>query len=878
MPQTLEARQKEVKDLLSTADDGAFVLYFFEKNKTIKSRFSIHSFDDYVNLFKKRLGDKRKNKIKSLYEKEKCKYAVINSAGFIMNSKMPEFLGIDKKIYQKIMKNDNFLKPAGFKTFSKWGKVLQTPYFNYDEALHFKNIEFPPILKNRILSNDEVRKIKFSFFCENYELENVKFIPKYGYNLSDINFKFARLRIYEKLNIGNLNFDIYCEFENPAVYASFKDDEIAFYNQEIAGFVASHKKNIEVLKDTILSDIEANLYSFEDLNVVLCDFVNHSILFERFTKEFNKKRKKLLIEKKSSLLRCEFDLKNYHNTFPLARSIVRNINVICGPTNSGKTYEAIEALKNAESGVYLAPLRLMAMEIFDKLNNAGVPCSLKTGDNEVVVPGAKHIASTVECLDLSQFYEVAVIDEFQMLADKQRGWAWTQAILGVFAKDVYVVGNSSAKDVVLKALSKTNDSVSIVEKKRYSKLEVLHLPVLIDDIQPGDAVVAFSRNKVILWAEYLKSKGYAVSVIYGGLAPEVRRKQAQLFLDGVTDVLVSTDAIGMGLNLPIKRVLFTTLEKYNGSFITSLTATEVKQIAGRAGRYQENGLVGVLKDVHRVEVYYDYNGQVVVNERSRTFISLLKKMLEEKDEVLEKMAIAPSNYHLEKISSFLNRKSILDVLEGFKNTLDDNELYYPASLEHIQKIILPHDKEILDLDVVLQYNIGNTPVDDISLTNVKKMIFETFVNKKQSGVLNWISRNRNCIETYENNLRVLTAIAYVSQFNKLINTNNLNEKRSEFSNFINEHLSKKFRQSIEYREHYRKEKDKKIERRKKKLILYKTSISELERRKSYLLSMKKNSDSVLLEDRKNNKELKKIQIRLRELRKAIEQMLKVGDL
>jgi hypothetical protein len=136
----------------------------------------------------------------------------------------------------------------------------------------------------------------------------------------------------------------------------------------------------------------------------------------------------------------EFRLDRYPESFPLARQIGRKMHLIVGPTNSGKTHEALEALRKAKSGVYLAPLRLLAMEVYDRLTAAGVPCELHTGEEHIVIPGARHICATVEMLDAHTPVEVAVIDECQMLLDEHRGWAWTAALTGAPAARVYAGG------------------------------------------------------------------------------------------------------------------------------------------------------------------------------------------------------------------------------------------------------------------------------------------------------------------------------------------------------------------------------------------------------------------------------------------------------
>ncbi len=131
------------------------------------------------------------------------------------------------------------------------------------------------------------------------------------------------------------------------------------------------------------------------------------------------------------------DLRSPAEWFPNARQMTRKIIMHVGPTNSGKTHNAMERLKKAKSGVYCGPLRLLANEIFERLNVEGVPCDLVTGEERKSVPNAKIVSCTVEMTSLSQKYDVAIVDEIQMLGDRQRGWAWSQALLGKNFIDVW---------------------------------------------------------------------------------------------------------------------------------------------------------------------------------------------------------------------------------------------------------------------------------------------------------------------------------------------------------------------------------------------------------------------------------------------------------
>ena len=230
---------------------------------------------------------------------------------------------------------------------------------------------------------------------------------------------------------------------------------------------------------------------------------------------------------------------NPKDEYPAARAMSRRFIIHLGGTNTGKTYAGFQRLIRAETGVYLAPLRLLALEAQETLLNAGVECSLTTGEEEDRRASDTHVAATAEKLDMTARYDVAVIDECQMISDPQR------------------------------------------------------------KVQPGDALITFSKLGVLSVAEDLRQAGKEPAIIYGALPYSTRRKQMEGFLEGKMQYVVSTDAIGMGLNLPIKRIIFMETEKFDGVERRELRPSEIQQIAGRAGRYgmYEKGYVGATQNI-----------------------------------------------------------------------------------------------------------------------------------------------------------------------------------------------------------------------------------------------------------------------------------------
>jgi len=272
--------------------------------------------------------------------------------------------------------------------------------------------------------------------------------------------------------------------------------------------------------------------------------------------------------------------------FPKALEMQRHFILHVGPTNCGKTYHALESLKQAMNGVYLGPLRLLALEVYEKMNDAGIPCTMLTGEERIYQENAFITSSTIEMLDIEQEYDVAVIDEAQMITDPDRGHSWTRAILGVQAKEIHVCMSPAAEKVVKHLISLCGDTEETHVYERKTKLLCEDKPFEFpDDVQEGDAIIAFSKRAVLDIAGRLETDGIKASVIYGSLPPEIRRRQIHLFTTHQTKVVVSTDAIGMGLNLPVRRIVFAQTTKFDGKETGPLTVETIHQIAGRAGRF-----------------------------------------------------------------------------------------------------------------------------------------------------------------------------------------------------------------------------------------------------------------------------------------------------
>lgn len=366
---------------------------------------------------------------------------------------------------------------------------------------------------------------------------------------------------------------------------------------------ALHRRNLKQLFDEelIAQGYNDDLINDQEYDKFLRTLSTNIWKNERYLlREFNKFLKSIVILKKkdvsSSILQEYLGEFWVHST---SREIKRKIYYHMGPTNSGKTYHAIEALSKAEKGCYLAPLRLLAAELYDTLNSKGCKTTLLTGEEVIEIDGATHYSSTIEMARFGEFFDCCVIDEIQMITDKQRGWAWTRALVNVFAEEVHVCGDQSALELVKVITDLCGDELIIKEYTRMTELAVQKAPVVLADLQKNDALIVFSRKNALRYKRDLEKLGFKVSIVYGRLSPEVRREQARKFDQGETDIIVATDAIAMGMNLPIKRIVFSTLSKFINSQEFVISTSEIKQIAGRAGRYQRfpKGLVTCLKKV-----------------------------------------------------------------------------------------------------------------------------------------------------------------------------------------------------------------------------------------------------------------------------------------
>ncbi len=271
------------------------------------------------------------------------------------------------------------------------------------------------------------------------------------------------------------------------------------------------------------------------------------------------------------------------------------LTAVLGPTNTGKTYLAIERMLGHESGMIGFPLRLLARENYDrvvKIKGAG-RVALITGEEKIVPKGARYFICTVESMPLDRPVSFLAVDEVQMAADPERGHFFSDRILNARGTNETMLLGA---DTVRPVLNQLLPNIDIVARPRFSKLSYVG-PKKATRLPPRSAVVGFSANEVYAIAELIRRHRGGTAIVMGALSPRTRNAQVEMFQSGEVDYLVATDAIGMGLNMDVDHVWFASLRKYDGRMSRPLRAVEMAQIAGRAGRYMNDGTFGTTIDV-----------------------------------------------------------------------------------------------------------------------------------------------------------------------------------------------------------------------------------------------------------------------------------------
>ena len=274
------------------------------------------------------------------------------------------------------------------------------------------------------------------------------------------------------------------------------------------------------------------------------------------------------------------------------------ITAVLGPTNTGKTYLAIETMLSFDSGMIGFPLRLLAREVYDKIiKKISVDkVALITGEEKIIPINAKYFLCTVESMPINKYLDFVAIDEIQMCADHERGHIFTDRLLNLRGEKLtMLMGSNTIKNII----TKLNEDTEFINRERLSKLSYVGHKK-ISRIDRKTAIIAFSTEEVYAIAELVRRQKGGAAIVMGSLSPKTRNAQVELYQSGDVDFLVATDAIGMGINMNLENVYFSNLKKFDGKKLRRLNSSEIGQIAGRAGRYLNDGNFGITGDCKEI--------------------------------------------------------------------------------------------------------------------------------------------------------------------------------------------------------------------------------------------------------------------------------------
>ncbi len=279
------------------------------------------------------------------------------------------------------------------------------------------------------------------------------------------------------------------------------------------------------------------------------------------------------------------------------------ITAVLGPTNTGKTHLAIDTMLSFDTGMIGFPLRLLAREVYDKVvKKVGQKnVALITGEEKIIPQSAKYFLCTVESMPIDKQLDFVGVDEIQMCADHERGHIFTDRLLNIRGiKLTMFMGSNTIKNII----SKLDDDVEFMNRSRLSKLTYSGHKK-ISRINRKTAIIAFSAEEVYAIAELIRRQKGGAAIVMGSLSPKTRNAQVELYQSGDVDFLVATDAIGMGINMDLDHVYFSNLKKFDGKKLRKLNLSEIGQIAGRAGRFLNDGSFGITgecKEINSEEV------------------------------------------------------------------------------------------------------------------------------------------------------------------------------------------------------------------------------------------------------------------------------------
>ncbi len=442
------------------------------------------------------------------------------------------------------------------------------------------------------------------------------------------------------------------------------------------------------------------------------------------------------------------------------------ITAVLGPTNTGKTFLAIETMLSFDTGMIGFPLRLLAREVYDKIVQKvdASKVALITGEEKIIPLNAKYFLCTVESMPVDKVLDFVGIDEIQMCSDHERGHIFTDRLLNLRGEKLtMLMGSNTIKNII----QKLDEDVEFINKQRLSKLS-FGGHKKISRIERKSAIIAFSTEEVYAIAELLRRQKGGAAIVMGSLSPKTRNAQVNLYQSGDVDYLVATDAIGMGINMDLDHVYFSNLKKFDGKKIRRLKISEIGQISGRAGRYLNNGSFGITGECseinpEEIEFLENHNFPEIQNIFWRNSNlkfnnkeNLLKSLEEKPDKVwLRRVGECEDEkvlkYFLKENNNFIeNNSNILKILWECCQIPDFVKKTYGHHLEVVGKVfnfLISEEKKVPNYYMKKQLSMldkleGN--VDSISnrISNVRTW---SYVSNKSNWVENqdyWIERTK----------------------------------------------------------------------------------------------------------------------------------------
>jgi len=457
---------------------------------------------------------------------------------------------------------------------------------------------------------------------------------------------------------------------------------------------------------------------------------------------------------------------------------------ILGPTNTGKTFLAIEKMLEFNSGIFGFPLRLLAREVYDKcVEKVGVEkVALITGEEKIIPRTAQYFICTVESMPKDKSVDFVAIDEIQMCADRERGHIFTDRLLNSRGEVLTMFLGSQIMENIISELI---PNVEFSKKDRFSKLKYNGYKK-ISRLDRKSALIAFSIEDVYALAELVRRQKGGAAIVMGSLSPKTRNSQVNLYQSGDVDYLVATDAIGMGINMDIDQISFSSVRKFDGKRIRRLRTTEISQIAGRAGRYKNDGYFGVTGECQNLEHdEIERIEQHKLDDVKTLFWRNSKLDFSNPENLIQSLELRPKNKNLARIFESIDENILKYLVRDKKVKINSEKIellweccqipdFQKKTFNHIDvvtkvynflisnKNFIPNDymkKQLKELD---KYN-GNIDMITNRISNVRTW---AYVANKRNWVENsdyWIERSKSIEDNLSDKLHSELSKAFIDK-------------------------------------------------------------------------------------------------------------------